>query len=53
MRDAVSYCSENDPQKPDFAQDCVADGTVRPSTIGSEGEEMSKREHETIRNKDT
>ena len=51
MKDAVEYARRNDPKKPNFAMDCVADGTVRASSLEPDAEEMSKREKDFIENK--
>ena len=34
MQDIVEYCIKNDPVKPEFTDDCIADGSVRKEAIG-------------------
>ena len=48
MRDVVEYCIKNEPKRPDFEQDCVADGSVRLSATGPDADAKSEEEKEAI-----
>ena len=49
MHDAIEYCIKHDPNKPEFVNDCIADGTVRAEAVGKYAlEHMTEAEQDAI-----
>ena len=49
MKEAVEHCIKHDPQKPEFVNDCIADGSVRAEAVGKYAlEPMTEREKDAI-----
>lgn len=51
MTEVIDYCIKNDANRPDFEQDCVADGSIRPSATGPEAVPKHPKEVEALEQK--